>query len=508
MDLRNTEYVRQVGDTHRKAHGQFFTHPKVAQFMVNWILEFGATSIHDPAFGLGVFHKVVANRANVNFTGSEIDPTILCFWKQLEQSNQVVVAEEDYLLSWGKRFENIICNPPYMRFQRFLKRNQVFNEFERHFNFRLSGYTNTASAFLLKSLFELYPSGKLAYIMPLEFLNTGYGTIVKEKLIADRHLAAIIKLDCEKEVFPDATTSVGIILYDASNSFPDVRFFNVKSLESLNNVLESEPSSIVPCRHIDPRDKWLPYLQEERVSISENEFVMLGHYGRFCRGIATGANEFFVLKSSRVRDLGLSYSDISRCITKSSQIRSAVFTEENFASLKDHDEPVFLFNANGKKKPSKNASMYIRLGEERGFNKRFLTKNRKPWYKTENRIPSPLLLGVFSRGGYKVIRNQTIALNLTCFHGFQPNLLGLQYVDRLFLYLMSSAGRKIVSLSIRKYGDALDKFEPNDLNTALVPGPSYLDGFSDREIDETLQQIRSDGFLPDRIEARFSDLVP
>ena len=69
-----------------------------------------------------------------------------------------------------------------------------------------------------------------------------------------------------------------------------------------------------------------------------------------------------------------------------------------------NDAPVLLFSAS--KKHSKRAADYIRSGEQRGYNTRFLTKNRNPWYKTERREPAPLLLGVFSRGGYKIIRNQ------------------------------------------------------------------------------------------------------
>ena len=91
------------------------------------------------------------------------------------------------------------------------------------------------------------------------------------------------------------------------------------------------------------------------------------------------------------------------------------------------------------------------------------------------REPSPILIGVFSRGGYKIARNETQALNLTCFHGFRPNALGERRVDGLFLYLSSEVGRKIVSMSARMYGDSLTKFEPNDLNSALAPSPQALE---------------------------------
>ena len=68
---------------------------------------------------------------------------------------------------------------------------------------------NISSAFLMKSISELKPGGRLAYLMPLEFMNTGYGAAVKEFLVKDRNLRAFIQLECEEEVFTGITTSVG-----------------------------------------------------------------------------------------------------------------------------------------------------------------------------------------------------------------------------------------------------------------------------------------------------------
>ena len=48
-----------------------------------------------------------------------------------------------------------------------------------------------------------------------------------------------------------------------------------------------------------------------------------------------------------------------------------------------NDVPVLLFSANIS--PSKQAARYIQQGEQKGYHKRFLTKSRNPWYKTERR---------------------------------------------------------------------------------------------------------------------------
>ena len=504
MALDKANYLATVSSSHRKALGQFFTHPKVAAFMVQWVLESGNASVHDPAFGMGAFLDATTPNADVAFTGSEVDPDILNHWKATNPEHPAKVYREDYLLSWGRKYENIVCNPPYLRFQKFLNRNLVFEQFEKELNLKLSGYINTASAFLIKSLAELEAPGRLAYIMPLEFLNTGYGTMVKERLIDGNHLVAIIRLDCEKDVFPDSITSVGLILYDLSRTFSDARFYVAHSIEHLGSILEGEPLAAIPYKDLSPAEKWLPYFDENAAVVDRTNSVPLKHYGRFSRGIATGANQFFVLKPSRASDLGLGDSEVTQVVTRSSQIKTPFFTEADYQNLIKQDEPALLFDIHGK--TSEKAGNYICVGEQQGYNRRFLTKSRKPWYKTESRQPSPLLLGVFSRGGYKIIRNTSAALNLTCFHGFQPNLLGLRYIDHLFLYFFSKIGREILSLSIRKYGDSLDKFEPNDLNGALVPTPDIFDEIPGGDLEAALTHLNDNGEIPQYAESWFRSL--
>lgn len=457
-------YSQKSNLDHRKAFGQFFTNPDVARFMVDWVLESGIPSVFDPAYGLGAFDVC---DEHIHFTASEIDASILHHASRIQPGRSSHVRCEDYLASWGQRHSNIVCNPPYMRFQKFLNRDQVSAAFQEHLGLRMSGYTNTASAFLLKSLAELDGRGRLAYIMPLEFLNTGYGTIIKDRLMKGRHLQAIISLQCEKDVFPDATTSVGIILYDAAKTHTHVDFHQLHEIEKLSDLAAQTPVSRISYSSLKAEDKWQNHFQPPLTLLLDTTgYVPLSTYGKFSRGIATGANEFFMLSASRVAELGLEPHEVKQCISRSSQIRQSIFTQDDFTRLAADDAPVYLFSVEGT--PSAAAADYIRYGESMGYHQRFLTSKRNPWYRTEHRQPCPILLGVFSRGGYKVVLNQSKARNLTCYHGFTPNLFGAAHIRQIFDYLDSDHGREIVARSMRKYGDALDKFEPGDLNSIYI----------------------------------------
>ena len=498
-------YLEQVGLEHRKRFGQFFTPHAVASFMAQWALGAGGTSLYDPAFGLGAFLRPVAGDNRVNFTASEVDPVIVRFWANATGCDTTFIANEDYLLSWGRQREHIVCNPPYMRFQKFSNRDAVLNAFSAHLGLRLSGYINTASAFLLKSLSEISSDGRLAYIMPLEFLNTGYGKLVKSRLIDGGHLAAIISLDCEKDVVPDAITSVGIILYDAGASYAAVDFHSIASLDVLSTVLASPPVARIPIADLDPDAKWLTYFAPTAHRANADDMVTLDYYGRFSRGIATGANEFFALRPSEARWWRLNESEYIPCITRSAQVRKAVFSAADYDCLVKDDAPVLLFFANGDLSPQ--AERYIEFGEANGYHQRFITRHRIPWYKTETRDPAPLFLGVFSRGDYKIVRNRSDTVSLSCFHGFRPNLYGQRYIDHLFLYFLSKTGRKIVARSMRKYGNSLGKFEPNDVNGTYVPAPALFDELNHDDVQDALSCVESTGCVPGYIDAFFAKLA-
>ncbi|HHX38863.1 MAG TPA: N-6 DNA methylase [Armatimonadetes bacterium] len=506
MSELSPRYGEHVGLEHRKQFGQFFTPEPIARWMVRWVLEGGARRVYDPAFGLGAFYRAAREIAgDVAFEGSEVDPVILGVWRARGEGNGLVVRQEDYLRAWGRQWPAIVCNPPYRRFQKFLGREEVFAAFEERLGVRLSGYTNIASAFLLKSISELCDGGRLAYILPLEFLNTGYGTVVKRQMLARGQLHAIIRLDCEKAAFPDVVTSVGILLFEKRAPRFPTRFYVVSRLEALDGVLDTAPVNSVAPEELRPGEKWLRHFGTGAPRLRSTHLVPLSTYGTFSRGIATGANAFFILRPSQVAALGLAPGEVVPTIARSAQIRGPVFTETEFRRLAAGDAPIYLLRAGDH--PSAPAARYIRRGEAHGYHTRYLTRMRVPWYRLEKRRPAPILFGAFSRDGYKVIRNHTRALNLTCYHGFQPAGPGARYVERIFLYLLSWVGRETVALNVRQYGAALGKYEPNDLNQALVPSVEWMERLDEEQAAAEAEHAARHGHLSSEMEALFQTLI-
>ena len=494
--MRELDYISETPISYRKNYGQFFTPSSVARLMAKWIMKGDPKSILDPAYGLGVFYdeiKKINPHKNIQFTGYEIDNRILDYLELDRDMANPKIIKGDYLEADIGIFDGVICNPPYVRFQKFLKRHDILPKIERQIGRKLIGYSNVASIFLVKALKELNLGGRLAFIMPFEFFNTGYGKEIKKSLLEDHLLKQIIIFSNEKDVFPDAITTVCVILCQNNRKKEPIKITQINSMEEIN---ETSDISNFYQREIDSSD--LPYNQKWTPIIlslfSEYEapysFCKLSLYGAFTRGIATGANEFFALTKSNIEKWNIDYNNLCKCITKSQQIRNAIFTENDFYNLFNADKPVYCLDVKDHEKQE--IRNYIKQGERLGYNERYLTKTRSPWYKIENRTPAPILLGVFNRGRIKVIRNFTTAVNFTCFHSFYPNMFGRQVINKLFVYLLSDKGQEIIKANKRSYGDNLDKFEPGDLNVSLCPNQSQFALIEETEAQKVIDTAKTD----------------
>ena len=63
--------------------------------------------------------------------------------------------------------------------------------------------------------------------------------------------------------------------------------------------------------------------------------------------------------------------------------------------------------------------------------------------------------------------------------------------DLLFAYLLTDVAREIFEDNRREYGNGLQKFEPNDLNKAMMLDLTLLDKKTENKIIELYKKYRS-----------------
>lgn len=460
--MTEKEYAGVVGLEHRKRFAQFFTPEVIADFMARWVLDGRKKAdVLEPAFGLGAFSRsLFKQNPKVRVVGYEADATIYNYAAEnvAQAGSDVLLYNEDYLrASWEDKYDGIICNPPYLKFHDYDNASLVplVNE---QLGIRLNGFTNLYTLFLLKSISQLRDGGRMAYIVPSEFLNSDYGVEVKRALLRSSVLRHVVVVDFTQCAFDDALTTACILLCHKGGSLSEVRFSHVSDVDQLQASLADY--SAWAADQLKPETKWKQYYEGAR-SADYRHLVPFSTFAKVSRGIATGANDYFTFRESKKELYGIPERCLMRCVCHSTDVHGLFFTDDDFQRLSHSDKAVYLFNGRADVE-DEHVRGYISLGEETGADKRYLTASRKPWYAIENRKPSPIWVSVFNRKGLRFVRNIAGVSNLTTFHCVYD--AGVVDIDVLFGYLVTNVAKEIFMDNSRQYGNGLVKFEPNDLN--------------------------------------------
>lgn len=507
MDLEK-QYREQTSLEHRKKYAQFFTPEQVARFMVDWLLDGDKNStLLEPALGLGIFSDLVLKKKrNIQIDGFEVDTNILAKAKErFQQFADINFFLQDYISNgWQKTYDVIICNPPYFKFHNYSNKKAV-EEINKHLNINLSASANIYTLFLLKAVYQLNKGGRAAFIVPSEFLNANYGEQVKQYLIDTRTLKHVIYINFENNIFADALTTSTIIFLQKEKKEKNnehVSFFFIDDVAQLKNFSFAGGKKI-KLEELNSRNKWRMYYQDFSMQEFKN-LIPFNNIAKVVRGIASGANKYFVFNEKKAKAHNIKKRYLLPCIIRSKDVTSSFFTVKDFLRLKNSNKNIFLFSLNSENGNSKNkagfsnanyqnALRYIKLGEEQNIHRNYLTSKRKIWYAQEKRPPSPIWAGVFNRDKLKFVRNEAGISNLTTFHCvyLNANVSEKINIDLLFAYLLTETAQNFFNRNRREYAGGLKKMEPNDFNLALMLDLSKLNKKNEEKIMQYYRQYRN-----------------
>lgn len=479
-----------------KQLGQVATPEPVAALMAGWVMSAKPRTVLDPAAGLGgllaACRKLDRQAALV---GVERDTETLQRAKaSAPRGTKLILA--DYLKSDTGRFDGIIANPPYVKAHRLEYSEKDWRYFEERLGTSLDRLTNLYALFLLKIWEDLTPRGRGAVILPAEFLNANFGEEIKAQLVRAMRPAALVVFAPSVNLFADALTTSSIVFLEKGRPARASAWLRrVDSLECARAFVGKLGSGgavragdgCLELASLDPRAKWLNLLlngnaRHDAAALPKRA----GDYFDCRRGIATGANDFFCLSRSALREHGLTEAHVEPCITKATDGEGLVFTGAKFDALVARDRRCFLLN------PSRNGprlARYLELGEQRGIPQRHLPSHRPVWYLPENRAVADIWVAVFSRESVKFILNTSGAKNLTCFHGLYAKSGCKTLAPLMTLFLNSSAGRKAFTQVNRFYGDGLNKLEPRDVEDMPCPTMPELSRTDAEELVTVLAEL-------------------
>ena len=462
---------------YRRKHGQFFTPPDVAEFMVKYGIDGKIKTMLDPSCGLGIFiEKMIKlhGKKCENIIGIDKDPTMInaCYLDIMthhqDQIDNVKLYNTDYLLARDtEKVDFLICNPPYINFHGFDR--DMISKIKHDFGVNFSMLTNIYTLFMVKAKQSVKEGGRIAFITPTEFFYTGYGKTLKKFLLDNFTIDSFITFNFENTVFDDAltTSTISFMVNKKPKDNHQVKF--IKTGGYLNGLLKMSRSSKrygvhinkVRQKTVNPDIKWQKYFADANSKSVIKGFVPLRDIAYVKRGIATGYNTFFTLSDAEREYWGIESDFLVPVISKAVQIQGYEITNDIIVKLGKHGDKIHLLYCFDT--PSYHLKKYIKYGESKGVNGRYLCSHRTPWYSMERRKSAPILSTVFSRNNMRFIHNKSNCLNLAAYHGVYPHFEDNIMTEALLCYFNSDLCMDIQKQARREYGNGLHKFEPGDL---------------------------------------------
>lgn len=461
-----------------KSLGQVCTPEPVAELLARWVMSRRPATVLDPAAGLGhLLHECRRLNSRAVLVAVECDAETL---RQARRSapNGTKLVLADYLLADAGMFDGIIANPPYVKAQRLDYTEADWCYLEELLGTPLDRLTNLYALFLLKIWSDLAPGGRAAVILPAEFLNANFGVEIKEQLLRRIRPAGIAVFSPEISLFEKALTTSALIFLEKGRAKDSpmhaTRVASVDDASAFVDFLLDETPLPMTGSYRDAalfgaEEKWLNALfcaQPAMVVVGCPRRI--GDYFACRRGIATGANEFFCLNESELREHGLDREHFDPCVTKAVDAAGLVFSPAKLRAVAQSERRCLLLNP---KQIDAAVKRYLALGEKLGIPARHLPSHRPVWYLPENRSVAEVLVAVFSRESAKFILNTSGARNLTCFHGLYAKPGRENLAPAMTLFLNSTLGREAFTRVNRFYGDGLNKLEPKDVEA--MPCPAF-----------------------------------
>jgi adenine-specific DNA-methyltransferase len=456
--------------------GQFWTPSWVAEAMVAYVSK-ESDLIFDPATGNGAFLEALLNlnKKPVSFYGTDVDENVLK--SRIYQNNSCKIELRDFIKTPpNKKFNAIVANPPYKRHHRIdFETKQLLKQLsQKTLGFTIDGRAGYHIYFLIQALDLLEDNGRLAFIMPAD---TCEGTFAKKlwKWITDNYLLeCVVTFDKSATPFPNVDTNA--IVFFIKKSLPKSCIYWVKANQAYStDILRFVQSGFqdLDFSTLEITERTLSEALESGLSrpkkTSEACTYRLADFAKVMRGIATGANEFFFLTKEQVQKFQIPQNFLKTAIGRTKDIDSSRLTKTDIENLNKINRPTCLLSINGQNNMPLSVANYIKIGEDAGLTNRALIKQRKPWYKMEQRKIPPILFAYLGRRNLRFIKNEADALPLTGFLCVYSIYDDDEFVNNLWQALNHPETIENLKFVGKSYGSGAIKVEPRSLEHLQIP---------------------------------------
>jgi adenine-specific DNA methylase len=479
----------------RKARGAYFTPPELCRYVADWAIRSAWDEVLEPSCGEAAFLLAAGERLDTlaalasemrgSLDGFELHGIELhrdsarraeAFVRAAGHEARVI-AGDFFLVPPVGRYDAVIGNPPYVRYQDFAGEARARSrEAALRAGVPLTRLASSWAAFTVHGALFLKPGGRLGLVLPAELLSVNYAAEVRRFLM--QRFARVRLVLFTERVFPGVQEEVVLLLADGYGKGP-ADHCELQQLRTATDLAAAAP--LVRTWKPDPVEgKWTPSLlstaaREAQLALQRSgQFTTLQSWGETTLGMVTGNNKYFALPANRTGELGLRSDELLSVSPPGSRhLRGLAFTVAAHQQLARTGSSTLLFRPAGQ--PSHAARRYIRAGEQLGVHNAYKCRVRSPWWRVPLVPPSDVLLTYMNADSPRLCANHARTHHLNSVHGvyLRPELrrLGIDLLPLGALTSMTLLGAETVG---RAYGGGMLKLEPKEADRLPVPEPGVL----------------------------------
>jgi adenine-specific DNA-methyltransferase len=479
----------------RNRLGQFPTPPRLAADIIQSALALLPSDysirFFDPAFGTGAFYSALLRQVPVSrieaAAGYEIDRDYAATTENLWRNTGLRCELKDFTKIRPPpihgRFNFLICNPPYVRHHHLsgTDKARLHQASKRAAGIHLSGLAGLYCHFLALAHPWMSEQALAVWLVPSEFMNVNYGKAIRDYLLNRVTLLRIHRFDPNDVQFSDALVSSAVVF------FRNVPPPNVENVEFTfgTNLLSPTDRASISADDLRHESKWTRFpragVRETHIGPTLDDLFVIK------RGLATGANDVFILNPDQIAKRNLPNLFLRPILPSPRSLE----TNEVMADSEGNpilNQPKFLLDCRLPQEqvadlhPSLNRYLEEKKSE---VAERYLCARRSPWYLQENRPPAPILCTYIGRSDTKNGRPFRFILNHS--KATAPNVYLMLYpktklrlaidkqptLQREIWQRLGNICTQVMLGESRVYGGGLHKMEPREL--ANVPATGIID---------------------------------
>jgi adenine-specific DNA-methyltransferase len=479
----------------RNKLGQFATPGVLALEMANYAYQLidikGQINFLEPALGTGAFFSAVkrtfSNNTLYRCFGIEVDSHYGVPAQELWGGRNCTVTIADFTefpapTSEKKRFDLLLTNPPYVRHHHLTakKKRKLREAVQRSLLISPGGLSGFYTYFMYLAHDWLREGSIAGWLIPGEFMSVNYGKTLREYLLKHVTLLHIHRFDPVDVQFDDALVSSTIVWYKKEKPSHDHEVLFTYG----GTLLQPKRSHRILINELRNLLKWHSVFTEAEGKISEAQ-VRVGDLFTIKRGIATGANKFFILPIEEAEKFQLPREFLIPILPSPRFITDDII-EADSDGMPAIRKKLVLLSCNLPSERVKNEYpalwKYLQKGIRQKLNEGYLCRNRTPWYAQEHREPAPFLCSYMGRSTttqenpFHFMLNKSKAVTPNVYLNLYPKPVlakALKENSELamkILQALSNIDVNVLQSNGRTYGGGLQKLEPKELANVPLKG--------------------------------------